>query len=285
MKTDFWMDQLPLWGVFSLTVVCVFLAICIGMVLGLSISRRPEHEKEAPLGTVVGSLLGLVAFMLAFSFGITAQIFQARRQLLLDEVNAIGTAYLRAGLLAEPHGGEIRSLLREYVDLRVNLAKEDLSQNPEKFHETVSRCEALQDQMWAHAVSISQADRHSPIDALFIDSLNTMIDLQTSRITTASYRLPQIIWYTIYLITIISMFMVGYQTGLSGKSNLKVGIMLALTFSAVLFLMVDLDRATEGYFRLSQKPMIELQNKLQMPTQETGYELKNDKGNQLTNFN
>jgi hypothetical protein len=68
------------------------------------------------------------------------------------------------------------------------------------------------------------------------------------------------------------MFMVGYQTGLSGKSNHKVGIMLALTFSAVLFLMVDLDRTSEGYFRVSQKPMIELQQKLQVPVQETGHE-------------
>lgn len=271
MITYFWLDQIPLWGVFGLTVVCVFLAICIGTIFGLRISHRPDHEKEAPLGTITGSSLALVGFMLAFSFGITAQIFQTRRQLLLDEVNAIGTTYLRAGMIAEPHGSDIRNLLREYVDARVGLAKESLHQNPEKFQETIAYCETLQDKMWSHAVSITQADRHSPIDALFIDSLNQMIDLQTSRITTASYRLPRIIWYAIYFITIISMLMVGYQTGLSGKSNLKAGILLAFTFSTVLFLMVDLDRSTEGYFRLSHKPMIELQKKLQMPIQETGY--------------
>jgi hypothetical protein len=269
---DFWMDHIPLWGVFFLTVICVFIAISIGTILGLRISRRPDHEKEAPLGTVVGSSLALVGFMLAFSFGITAQIFQSRRQLLLDEVNAIGTTYLRAGMLAEPHGSDIRKLLREYVDLRVSLAKESMNQNPEKFQDTISYSETLQDKIWSHAVELSKTDRSSIIDGLFINSLNQMIDLQTSRVTTASYRLPKIIWYAIYFITIISMFMVGYQTGLSGKSNHKVGIMLALTFSTVLFLMVDLDRASEGYFRLSQKPMFELQKKLQMPVQETGYE-------------
>jgi hypothetical protein len=276
MKSGFWLDHIPLLGVFFLTVGCVFIVICIGTVIGLRISRRPDHEKEAPLGVIVGASLGLVAFILAFSFGITAQIFQARRQLLLDEVNAIGTTYLRAEMIAEPHGSDIRKMLREYVDLRVSLANESRYQNPEKFQKTISDSEVLQDKMWSHAVSISKADRHSPIDALFIDSLNSMIDLQTSRLTTASYRLPKIIWYVIYFITLISMFLVGYQTGLSGKSNLKVGIMLALMFSTVIFLMVDLDRATEGYFRLSQKPMIELQKKLQMPTHETGYELKND---------
>jgi hypothetical protein len=272
MSSDFWLDHLPLWGVFVLTVVCVFLAICIGTAVGLRISRRPDHEKEAPLGTIIGSSLALVGFMLAFSFGITAQIFQARRQLLLDEVNAIGTTYLRAGMLAEPHGSDIRNLLREYVNVRVSITKENMYQSPEKLQEAVSYSETLQDQMWSHAVALSKADRSSIIDGLFINSLNQMIDLQTSRVTTASYRLPRIIWYAIYFITIISMFMVGYQTGLSGKSNLKVGIMLALTFSTVLFLMVDLDRATEGYFRLSQKPMFELQKKLQTTTQETEYE-------------
>ena len=272
MKMDFWMDHIPLWGVFSLTVACVFLVICIGTFFGLRINRRPDHEKEAPLGVIVGASLALVGFMLAFSFSITAQVFQSRRQLLLDEVNAIGTAYLRAGLLSEPHGSEIRNLLRQYVDLRVSLVNVSRLQNPEKFKKAFSDSETLQDKMWSHAVAISQADRHSPIDALFIDSLNNMIDLQTSRITTASYRLPRIIWHAIYFITGISMFMVGYQIGLSGKSNLKVGILLALTFSAVLYLMVDLDRATEGHIRLSQKPMIELQQKLQMPAMETQYE-------------
>ncbi len=269
MKFDFWLDKIPLWGVFFLTLLFIFLIICIGTIIGLRISRRPDHEKESPLGTIVGSSLALVGFMIAFSFGITAQVFQSRRQLLLDEVNAIGTTYLRAEMLTEPHGSEVRGLLREYVNARIDLSQESMYQNPEKIRQTISYCETLQDKMWAHAVELSKAERSSVIDGLFINSLNQMIDLQTSRITTACYRLPKIIWYAIFIITFISMFMVGYQTGLSGKSNLKGDLMLALMFSTVLFLMVDLDRATEGYFRLSQKPMFELQQKLQLPVQET----------------
>ncbi len=263
MKTDFWLDYIPIWGVFALTVVVVFLIIWIGTFFGLRISRRPDHERETPLGTIIGASLGLLAFMLAFSFGITAQIFQTRRQLFLDEVNAIGTSYLRAGLLVEPHRGDVRKLLREYVNLRVNLAKEKLFRKPERLREAVSYAEALQDRMWSHAVALSEADRHSEIDALFIDSLNEMIDLQTSRVTAASYRIPKSIWYAMYFITVISMLMVGYQTGLSGRRNFKVGIMVALAFSTVLLLVVDIDRAAEGYFKLNQQPMFELHKKMQ----------------------
>ena len=276
MKSDFWLEQIPLWGVFLLTVAVVLLSIGFGTFLGGRRRRQPDHEAESSLGTIIGATLGLLAFMLAFTFGIAAGRLQTRMQLLLDEVNAIGTTYLRAGLLLEPHRSEIQKLLREYVDIRANLAKESILQQTKKLQEALSRSETLHDQMWSHAVAMAGADRNSEIDALFISSLNEMIDLHNSRVTVVQYRIPMAIWYALYLITILSMVAVGYQAGLSGKSSLKAGIVLALTFSVVILLIADLDRAT-GSLRVSQQPMLEFQKKLQIQTQETGYEqLKND---------
>ena len=269
MKSDFWLDQIPLWSVFLLTVVVVLLSIRIGTLMGSRRRRKPDHETEASLGAIVGATLGLLAFMLAFTFGIAAERLQTRMQLLLDEVNAIGTTYLRADLLMEPHRSEIRKLLREYVDIRANLAKEDPSRLMERLNEVISHSEAMQDQMWSHAVAIAKADRSSEIDALFISSLNEMIDLHNSRVTVAMYRIPAILWNVLYFITIFSMVTVGYQAGLSGKSSLKISLVLALTFATVLLLIADLDRATEGSLRVSQLPMLELQKKMQTPTQET----------------
>ena len=230
MKTDFWLDQIPLWGVFFLTAAMVLLSIGLGTFMGSRRRRRPDHEAEAPFGTIIGATLGLLAFLLAFTFGFSAELFQTRRQLLLNEVNAIGTTYLRAGLLLEPHQSQIRELLRQYVDIRANLAREGLSQPVEKLREVLSRSEMLQDQMWSHADAIAKADRSSEIDALFISSLNEMIDLHTSRVTVFRYRIPPPIWNALYFITILSMATVGYHAGLSGKSSLKMGIILALTF-------------------------------------------------------
>jgi len=272
MKSDFWLDQFPLWGVFLLTIVIVLFSIGIGTLMGSRRRRQPDHETEASLGTIIGATLGLLAFMLAFTFGIAAERLQTRMQLLLDEVNTIGTTYLRAGLLLEPHRSEIRKLLREYVDIRANLAKENLPQQVKKLHEALVRSEVLQDQMWSHADALAKADRDSETDALFISSLNEMIDLHNSRVTVVRYRIPTPIWNTLYFITILSMVTAGYQAGLSGKSSLKIGLVLALTFATVVFLIADLDRATEGRLRVSQQPMLELQKKLQTPTQKTGYE-------------
>ena len=234
MKSDFWLEQIPLWGVFLLTIIVVLLSIGVGTLLGGRRRRQPDHEAESSsLGTIIGATLGLLAFMLAFTFGMAAERLQTRKQLLLDEINAIGTTYLRAGLLLEPHRSEIQKLLREYVDIRANLAREGQFK---KLPEAISRSEALHDQMWSHAVAITKANRNSPIDALFISSLNEMIDLHSSRVTVVQYRIPTPIWYVLYSITILSMAAVGYHAGLSGKSNLKIGLVLAFTFSAVVFL-------------------------------------------------
>lgn len=267
MENQIWLDWLPMWAIFLLTIAVVMLSIWIGTVLGNRRRRRPEHESESSLGTIIGATLGLLGFLLVFTFGLAAERLQARKQLLLSEINAIGTTYLRAGLLLEPHKSEIRKLLREYVDIRANLAKEKTSLL-EKIREARQRSDLLQDQMWQHAEAIAKADRSSEIDALFINSLNEMIDLQTSRVTVFKYRIPTTIWNVLFFITILSMVTVGYQAGLSGKSCFKIGIVLALTFAIVILLIVDLDRAIEGSLRVSQKPMLELQKKLEFSTQK-----------------
>jgi len=269
MRSDFWLEQIPLWGIFVLTIAVVLMSIWAGAFLGQRRRRLSDHENESSLSTIIGATLGLLAFMLAFTFGMAADRFQIRKQLLLDEVNAVGTTYLRAGLLLEPHRTEIQKLLREYVDLRVDMTKQPLHQQSEKFGDVLSRSEVIHDQLWAHAMALAKADRSSEIDALFISSLNEMIDLHISRVTVVSYRIPIPIWYVLYFITVFSTITVGYQAGLTGKTSFNMGLVLALTFSAVILLIADLDRASEGSLRISQQPMYELQKKLQTPVQET----------------
>jgi hypothetical protein len=269
MKTD-WFEQIPLWGIFGITVVMVLASIWVGTLLGQRRRRKPDHEEEGSLGTIISATLGLLAFMLAFTFGIASERFQTRKQLLLDEVNVISTTYLRAGLLLEPRQSAVRKLLSDYVDMRVNFAEQNVQKQNPNIEEFTSRSESLQHQMWSHAVALAMAERSSEIDALFIDSLNELINLHNSRATVFRYRIPAMIWYVLCFITILSMATVGYQVGLSGKKVFKISLVLALTFSAVIFLIADLDSSTQGYLQVSQRPMIELQKKMHTQTQQTG---------------
>jgi hypothetical protein len=112
------LDALPLWGLFLVIVVLVLFSIEGGHRLGRYRRTRSEQEKDAPVGAMVGSTLGLLAFMLAFTFGMAASRFDTRKSLVLDEANAIGTTYLRAAMLPDRRG-EVRGLLRDYVDARL----------------------------------------------------------------------------------------------------------------------------------------------------------------------
>jgi hypothetical protein len=276
MKNVLWIDHIPLWGIFFLTVAVVLVSIWIGTILGQIRRRKPDHEEEGSLGTIISATLGLLAFMLAFTFGMASERFQTKKQLLLDEVNVIGVTYLRAGLLLEPHRSEVRKLLSDYVDSRVTFAEKYMQKQNPNIEDFISRSESLQVQMWSHAVALAMAERSSEIDALFIDSLNELINLHNSRATVFSYRIPPMIWYVLCFITILSMATVGYQVGLSGKKVFKISMVLALTFSAVVFLIADLDSSSQGYLQVSQGPMFELQKKMQTLAGQAGSEVKLD---------
>jgi hypothetical protein len=171
------LDALPLWGFFTLTLVLVLLAIEGGYRLGRFRVTHAEHEKEAPVGAMVAAMLGLLAFILAFTFGLAAQRFDTRRQVLLDEANAIGTTYLRAAMLTQ-HEEEIRALLRDYVDVRLNAV-----QTRGALAEGIRQSEVLQNRLWDHAVALARDNPDSIVVGLFVQSLNEVIDLHAKRVT------------------------------------------------------------------------------------------------------
>jgi hypothetical protein len=259
------LDFLPLWGLFAATVTLVLLSMEGGYRLGTYRCQRTPLEKEAPVGAMVGALLGLLAFMLAFTFGLAASRFDSRRLLVLDEANAIGTAYLRAGLLPDPHRSKIRSLLRGYVEARLDAVQ---SGNVVRGIATSTR---LQAPLWAEAVAAAEKDPWSIVTGLFIQSLNEVIDLHEKRITFGlRSRVPAPIWMALYSQVVLGFAAMGYHTGLSGSRRSLAELALALAFSGVMLLIADLDRPHEGVVRVSQQAMVDLKNSLMTPDQGAG---------------
>ena len=114
------LDLIPLLLFLPLAIAIGMLAVESGYRLGRWRHALASGEKEAPVAAMVASILGLLAFMLAFTFSLAAARFDARRQAVLEEANAIGTTYLRARLLPEPQRSETRDLLRKYTELRAH---------------------------------------------------------------------------------------------------------------------------------------------------------------------
>jgi hypothetical protein len=253
------LDALPLWGFFVAVLLLVLISVEGGYRLGQYRRRRSEQETEAPLGAMVGATLGLLAFMLAFTFGTAADRFDSRRQILLDEANAIGTAYLRAGMLPEQRQ-EIRALLRDYVDTRLQAVQSN------RIAEGIRRSEQLQDQLWAKAVILGERNPASIVVGLFVQSLNEVIDIHAKRVTAGvRNRIPGSIWLALLSVAVIALGAVGYHVGLAGTSRSLAQVAVALTFSVVIGLIADLDRPQEGTLTVSQQALVDLRQSMQGP--------------------
>jgi hypothetical protein len=255
------LDIVPIWGLFLATCVLTWLALEGGYRLGRWRHARTSEEKDAPVGAMVGAVLGLLAFMLAFTFSMAAARFEARRQVVLEEANAIGTTYLRTRLLPEPQQGEAAKLLREYVDVRVRAIREG------KIAEAVARSEELHEQLWSQATAAAEKNPGSIMTGLFIKSLNEVIDLHAKRVLVgARSRIPITIWGGLFALAVGGMASMGYQAGLAATRRSPAMLFLVLAFAGVLFLIVDLDRGQEGFLMVSQAAMTDLQRTMQ-PTQ------------------
>ncbi len=250
------LDPFPLWALLAITLMVVLLAVEIGYRLARYRRRRSEEEKEAPVGAMVGATLGLLAFMLAFTFGLAASRFDDRRQVVLDEANAIGTTYLRAAMLPQPISTETRNLLREYVEIRLEAVQSG------NVDQAIRRSEQVHNLLWSQAVAATEKDR-SPVTAIFIQSLNEVIDLHAKRVMAGlQSRVPGAIWLTLYLLAALAMASMGYHEGLTSAKRSVAVLALVLSFSVVLMLIVDLDRPGQGLLQVSQQSMIDLRNSI-----------------------
>lgn len=252
MDITAFLDRFPLWSLFPITVAIALLSVEAGRRLAGHRLQRATEEKEAPVGGMVGGTIGLLAFMLAFTFGLASTRFEARRQILLQEANAIGTCYLRGAMLSEPMRTDSRNLLREYVDVRIETVKSGNVQGG------VAKSEELLNRLWGVAVTTAEKEKNV-ITSLFITSLNQVIDLHTTRLMAGvRSRVPGIIWLVLYLLLLLVMVMLGYQSGLA-KSRRSIAVLaLVIGFSSVLYLIADLDRPGQGMLQTNQETMTDL---------------------------
>lgn len=248
------LDALPLPVWFAATALLVFVAVKMGERLGARSLTRGKTGGSREIGQETASVLGLLAFMLAFTFGAAASRFDTRRQLVLDEANAIGTAALRARLVANPEGDEIQALLREYVDVRIRAVK-----NPAELAFGITRSEEIHRELWDRLESLVARDP-SPTTSLLAVALNELIDLHAKRIAAAVHnRIPTTVWVALYIVTWLAMTLIGYQTGIAGVKRLLVPVFLILAFSVVILLIADLDRPQKGLLRVGQEALLDLQ--------------------------
>ncbi|HZI52679.1 MAG TPA: hypothetical protein VFD56_03205 [Chitinophagaceae bacterium] len=245
-------------AMFIVPLFAVLIPIFIGQRYGVYRAKKTPETDSGPVATIVTAALGLLAFLLAFTFQIAVNRYADRKEMLINEVTTIRTAYLRSGLVPEPFRSDTRKLLVDYTDLRIDLAK-DISM----LDHSIVRTEEILDTVWNYSERIGEQDRSSEAYSLYITSVNDLVEKYNQRVTVSlEYRIPDSVLYTLCIITFLSMFILGYQIGLSGRASFRLSILLAIIFAIIIFLILALDRPELGLTKLNQKPMLKLQQQL-----------------------
>jgi len=252
------MDALALWIVSAATLVAILVGIEGGYRLGRATRARSEDEKESPVSAIAGTILAMLAFIMAFTFGIVSDRYDARKALVLEEANAIRTAWLRSAFLPEPDRGEAVALLRQYVEGRLSSVR---SGDFAAVQRAVVQSGDIQRRLWDMAVVNARKDMNSDVAALYVDALNALTNVHASRVSVGIHgRMPAGIWIALYALIMLSMVAVGYHTAIAGSRRSWMMLILGLSFSLVITLIAALDRPQGGYVPVSQQPLEELRS-------------------------
>jgi hypothetical protein len=255
------LDDFPLWVVYIVTIVVVLVAAEVGFRLGVWRQQRDSSNKGAPMtGSVVGGMLGLMAFLMAFSIGIAINQQNERRAMVVTEANAIGTAFLRSGFLDEPDLTTSRNLLREYAEVRLAAAT-----NTDQLQASIIRSEEIHGELWAIVENYVDQGNESDITALFVESINDVIDVHSLRLAAVNLRLPDFLGTVLYVSTVLSFLLIGMANSVDEKRDFPAILLFALAFVSVLMIIVDLNRPQEGMLTVSQQAMTDLLRQISVP--------------------
>ncbi len=251
-----------LYGFSSIAIAAtLFVAIILcnefGFRTGRFIQSHNDSEVKALTGSIQASILGLLALLLGFTFSMSMQRYDNRSMALIDEANAIGTAVLRVQLLPEQYQNDANKLFREYVNLRLSIAKLDLTKQKERNTYNIKIID-LQNKLWSLAISATNVDPRPVTTGAFVKSLNDVIDSQGRRNALLQMHVPEVVLILLFIVFISSGGIMGYSSGLIGKRIIAPIILVSLLITLIVFIIIDLDRPKRGLIQVNQGVMIEL---------------------------
>lgn len=231
-------------------------SLFLGMLVCHSIGRRigerrlAEDAEGARMGisAVVGAVFALVGLVIAFTFSGAAARFDARRSLIVDEANAIGTAWLRIDTLSTEAQPPLRELFRHYLDARLeayrNIHDLDVAQA------SLAKAAGLQERIWKAALASSRESEMSQAPMLLLPALNQMFDVASTRAMAAQMHPPAIIFGLLFALALAAGLFAGYDMAGGRRPSLLHRIGLALTLSLSVYVILDLEYPRRGLIRL-----------------------------------
>lgn len=255
----------------ALTVLLLTFGLFVGMLLFLEIGRRlgMRRMKEEPgtadegVGAVDGAVFAVLGLLIAFTFSGATSRFDTRRQLVVEETNDIGTAYLRLDLLPAETQPALRNSFRRYLDARLEVYRNYPDMAAAKMW--LGKANELQKEIWQQAVSASRASGASPAASmLLLPALNAMIDITTTRTMTAQIHPPMVVFVMLFGLALAASLLAGYgMTGSKRRSRFHM-LGFALIMAVAVYVILDMEYPRLGLIRLDaiDQALVELRDSM-----------------------
>jgi hypothetical protein len=237
---------------FTLTlVVALFAGMLLALECGHRLGRRSErldpNGAHSGTGPVEGAVFALLGLLVAFTFSGAATRFDGRRQLIVDEANDIGTAYLRTDLVPAEARAPLRDLFRTYVDTRLAAYRQPTIEGARA---KLAEVEALQGRMWSQAMAGCQAAGPQPCAILLLPALNAMFDIVTTRTAAIMMHPPVVLFGMLYGVAIACAFLAGYSLEPGRRRKWSHSITFALVTALTVWVILDLEYPRLGFIRV-----------------------------------
>jgi hypothetical protein len=222
---------------------------------GVAAGRRFRHSRETfrePASAVQASLLGFIGLLLAFGLTMAVDRYEARRDAVVGEANALGTTWLRAQTLPEPERSESLVLLRSYADLRVDLSH--IRTGTHAFDAAESAAQDVQRELWGRAGTALEQAPTDTAPRLYLETLNELIDADTTRAAALSNRIPTLVVDLQIGGSALAMAAFGFYLGLLDR-GVGTGLLAAVLIVLILLVVLDLDRPTRGVVKVPDTPL------------------------------
>ncbi len=241
----FWIQAVVAVGLFAGLLCVVELGYRAGRRATVRRRDDPNSPSAGQLGAIQGAILGLVGLLLGFSYAGAASRFIERQALVVEEANAISTAYLRTGLLDEPHRSDLRTLLRDYTQVRA-ATFEHLQVRA--ILERMNDAARMHAPIWSAAQAGVEA--RPAVTMAVLVPVNQVIDLQTVRLAAFRRHLPPLVIGLLGVCASFALAAIGYGCGIAGRRNLPFTGALAIVVAAAVWTTLDLDYPRLGFIRL-----------------------------------
>jgi|PlaIllAssembly_1097288.scaffolds.fasta_scaffold132646_2 hypothetical protein len=228
----------------------LFLAVLAFLEIGRRIGRavKTKEGKEAATGSgaVDAAVYGLLGLLIAFTFSGAAARFEARRHLIVEEANDIGTAYLRLDMLPAEAQTALKEKFRQYVDSRLQVYKNIADE--ETARAALARSAALQSEIWTAAVAACKAAAPQPAAMLVLPALNQMIDITTTRLVAMQIHPPSIVFIMLIVMALLSALLAGYSMAES-QSRMHM-LVFAAILAITVYVILDIEYPRLGLIRI-----------------------------------